>query len=236
MRFFKKIKPKTPDRFPDNVAGDFYVVNGDCLNCGAPGAEAPDLIDHSKIEFGHCYFKKQPNTEEEIERAINSIAVSCISGLRYGGNDEKILKRLYELGEAAQCDCKSIGDYKTLIYHKLIFRFDGSSVELSTLLTAQLIAGQTYLNKHIVNFKSIDDKYFEFVFRWTNGETGNIFRCHSLGEHQFQVEIGVEENGNEISIRGNAMILNDILRADKRISNLIWFDKDNNSYNETELR
>lgn len=58
------------------------------------------------IEYGHCYFKKQSKTEDEIERAINAIAVSCISGLRYGGTDEKILKRLYEIGEGGQ------GDYK----------------------------------------------------------------------------------------------------------------------------
>jgi len=58
------------------------------------------------IEYGHCYFKKQPKTEDEIEKAINTIAVSCISGLRYGGTDEKILKRLYEIGEGGQCDYK----------------------------------------------------------------------------------------------------------------------------------
>lgn len=236
MRFFKKRKPKTPDRFPDNVPGDFYVVNGDCLSCGAPGAEAPDLIDHAKIEFGHCYFIKQPETAAEIERAINAIAVSCTAAIRYGGRDENILKRLYEIGEAAQCDHQPTGKYKTLIWNKLIFQFDGSATELSALMTKQLTDNQGYLNKHIVNFRSAENNYFEFVFRWTNRPTGNIFRCHSLGVHQFRLEIGIEENGHEISIRGNAIVLNAILRADKRISNLTWFDTDNNGYNETELR
>src|SRR5215213_5006329 len=102
MSFFKKSNHTTPDRYPENSQGDFYVENGVCITCGAPEAEAPDLIEHSKIEYGHCYFKKQPETEDEIERAINAIAVSCISGLRYGGTDEKILKRLYEIGEGGQ--------------------------------------------------------------------------------------------------------------------------------------
>lgn len=81
---------------------------GVCTSCGAPEAEAPDLIDHSQADYGHCYFKKQPETEEEIERAINAIAVSCIGGLRYGGTNEKILKQLYEMGEADQCDHKPL--------------------------------------------------------------------------------------------------------------------------------
>ena len=106
MSFFKKSKHKTPDRYSQNAQGDFYVEGGVCITCGAPQAEAPDLIDHSKLDFGHCYFKKQPETEDEIERAINAIAVSCISGLRYGGTDEEIIKRLYAIEAADQCDHK----------------------------------------------------------------------------------------------------------------------------------
>jgi len=236
MSFFKKSNHTTPDRYPENSQGDFYVENGVCITCGAPEAEAPDLIEHSKIEYGHCYFKKQPETEDEIERAINAIAVSCISGLRYGGTDEKILKRLYEIGEGGQCDHKPTGNYKTQICDNVTFLFNGSIQELSELMTTKLIARQTHLNKHIVNFKIANDKYFEFVYRWTNGATGNIFRCHSFDENRFRVEIGIEENGDEISIRGNSMTLNYILYSDKRISNILWVDKDNNTYNETGLR
>lgn len=225
-----------PDRYPENSQGDFYVENGVCITCGAPEAEAPDLIEHSKIEYGHCYFKKQPKTEDEIERAINAIAVSCISGLRYGGTDEKILRRLYEIGEGGQCDHKPIGNYKTLIFDNVNFLFNGSIRELSELMTSQLVAGQTHLNKHIVNLKLSNDKYFEFVYRWTNGATGNIIKCYSSGDNRFRVEIGIEENGHEISIRGNSMILNSIFRVDNRVSEILWVDKDYNTYNETELR
>lgn len=82
------------DRFPENTKGDFYVGNGVCIACGAPEGEVPDLIEHSKLEYGHCYFKKQPQTLDEIERAINAMEVSCIDGLRYGGKDEIILNSL----------------------------------------------------------------------------------------------------------------------------------------------
>jgi hypothetical protein len=235
MNFFKKSKPKTPGRYSENSQGDFYVENAVCTSCGAPQAEAPDLIEHSNFEYGHCYFKKQPETEGEIDQAINAITVSCISGLRYGGTDEKILKRLYEIGEADQCDHKPMGNYKTLIWDNVTFQFNGSIQELSEVVTTQLVLEQTHLNKHIVNFKFVNDSCFEFVCRWTKGSTGNIFRCYLIGDNMFRIEIGIEENGREISIRGSAMDLNSILCLDKRFSKIIWFDKDNNTYNETEL-
>ncbi|MBT2563924.1 ferredoxin [Pedobacter sp. ISL-68] len=114
MEFLKKIfltktKDKDiplPERYPENSIGDFYVENQVCITCGAPEAEAPDLIEHSKLEYGHCYFKKQPTTANELDRAINAMQVSCIEGIRYGGKDKAILKRLYDLGLQAECDYK----------------------------------------------------------------------------------------------------------------------------------
>jgi hypothetical protein len=109
--FFKRrsseIK-RNHERFPENSEGDFYVENQVCITCRAPEAEAPDLINHSKSEYGHCYFKKQPETPEELDRAISAMQVSCISGIRYGGNNELILKRLYELGLENECDNKLV--------------------------------------------------------------------------------------------------------------------------------
>ena len=99
-------KPIIPMRLKDNAEDDFYSVHGACIQCGAPQSVAPDLIDHSETETGHCFFRKQPQTNDEIDRAINAVVVSCISGIRYGGKDEKILNRLYELGYANECDHK----------------------------------------------------------------------------------------------------------------------------------
>jgi len=224
------------NRFYENSQGDFYVVSGVCTSCGAPQAEAPDLIDHSKIEDGHCYFKKQPETDEEIERAINAIAVSCISGLRYGGTNENILKRLYEIGEGEQCDHKPLGNYKTIIWDKVTFRYKGSIKELSELVTTKIVQGETHLNKQIINFKSQNENYFEFIYRWTTGPTGNIFKCYPIADNKFCIEIDIEERGHEISIRGNSMKFNSILCSDKNISEICWFDKEKNTYSGAELR
>ncbi|SFA38548.1 hypothetical protein SAMN04488511_101231 [Pedobacter suwonensis] len=79
--FFGK---RPPERYPENARGDFYVEDQVCTSCGAPEAEAPDLIDHSKIEYGHCYFKKQPQTPDELSRrAISAMQfhVFQVSGM-----------------------------------------------------------------------------------------------------------------------------------------------------------
>lgn len=135
----KEMIPFVKERYPENVNGDFYVENQVCIACGAPEAEAPDLIEHSKLERGHCYFKKQPQTQDEIDRAINAIAVSCISGLRYGGKDEQILKRLYEMGESERCDYKPNGNYKILVWDKVTFVYNGTIKELYDRLTSQIV-------------------------------------------------------------------------------------------------
>jgi hypothetical protein len=236
MYFSDKSKHKFPDRYLENVQGDFYVEDGVCTSCGAPQAEAPDLIDHSKSYYGHCYFKKQPQTDEEIERVINAIAVSCTSGLRYGGTDEKILKRLYEIGEQDQCDHKPIGHYKTIIWNRVTFLYAGSIKKLAKLITTQIVLRHTHLNKRVINFKADKQHSFEFIYRWADGHTGTIFKCYYIGDNKFCVEINIEENGYAISLRGNAMDFNSILCSNQKISAILWLDKDNNTYNETELR
>jgi hypothetical protein len=106
MGIFKNLfrhSPKYRHRHQLNAPGDFYVEKDSCTLCGAPEVEAMGLMGHS--DEG-CYFIRQPETEEEIEQAINAIAVSCVAAVRYGGTDQKIIKRLYEKDLATECDHK----------------------------------------------------------------------------------------------------------------------------------
>lgn len=89
----------TPPRFPLNAPGDFFVEDGMCIACAAPEHEAPELMAHTEHEADgyHCYFRRQPETPEEVEHAIRAVCVSCCEAVRYGGNDPKILGRLEKL-------------------------------------------------------------------------------------------------------------------------------------------
>lgn len=88
-------------RHPLNVIGPFYAEDGGCITCGAPEHEAPTLIASIDEPAGHCYFKRQPETLEEVEQAIRAIEVSCCGALRYDGDDERIRARV---GEALRVD------------------------------------------------------------------------------------------------------------------------------------
>lgn len=104
MSFLKNIfgsTKKSRPRHSLNVPGDFYVEKDGCTLCGAPEVEAHGLMANS--DEG-CYFIRQPQTEEEIEHAINAITVSCVSAVRYGGTDQKIIKKLHDLGSGTECD------------------------------------------------------------------------------------------------------------------------------------
>lgn len=96
---------KKRERTPLNVKGDFYVEKDSCLACMAPEDSAPDLIGYDN-ETG-CYFKKQPETAEELDRAIEAIEVSCIAALRYCGRNPQIivrLRRAKEIDGEERCD------------------------------------------------------------------------------------------------------------------------------------
>jgi hypothetical protein len=89
------------ERYPMNAPGPFYVVNGDCIACEAPQAEAPGLI---AFDCSHCYFRKQPETPEEVTLAIGAMVVSCVRALHYARDDFLILERLKRLGLVHCCD------------------------------------------------------------------------------------------------------------------------------------
>jgi hypothetical protein len=236
MSLFRKSDNKAPDRYPENSQGDFYVQNQACITCGAPEAEAPDLIEHSKLEYGHCYFKKQPKTPDEIERAINAMAVSCISGLRYGGKNEQILKRLYEIGEAGLCDHKPIGNYKMLVWTKVTFRYSETIKELSENLTKQVVFGRSYLENKILHYEANERNYFGFTCRWTDGLTGIIYKCNFNSDKQCKIEIDKEKDGHLNALRSNSIALNIILSKDNKVSELVWYDMDGNTYGPEDIR
>jgi hypothetical protein len=77
--------------YEKNCQGDFIVEDGVCILCCLPETEAPDLMASDDLS---CYFKKQPSSEPEIDRAIEAIKVSCCEAVRYVGTDKKIIRRI----------------------------------------------------------------------------------------------------------------------------------------------
>jgi hypothetical protein len=74
---------------------DFYVDDDCCTSCGVPQAIAPELVGWKSTEpFLGCYWKKQPETAAEFDRAIKILHTQELDCHRYSGSDPAILSRL----------------------------------------------------------------------------------------------------------------------------------------------
>jgi hypothetical protein len=97
------------ERYHLNAPGDFYVVQDECIICCAPEHAAPDLMGFFVDPDGshrrsHCYFKRQPTTNDERRQAIDAIRASCCCALRYAGSDPAVLAALIKAGHREVCD------------------------------------------------------------------------------------------------------------------------------------
>jgi hypothetical protein len=88
-----------------NAEGGFYVLKDTCITCMAPHHEAPELMGMDE-ETG-CYFRRQPQTAEELGHALEAVRVSCVEALRYSGDDPEILERLRAKGCTAESNVLS---------------------------------------------------------------------------------------------------------------------------------
>ena len=79
---------------PMSAPGDFYVEKGQCLACGVPHVVAPDLVGWTGEKIPHCYWKKQPKSPAELERAIAVLEAQELECHRYAGTDPSILERM----------------------------------------------------------------------------------------------------------------------------------------------
>ena len=85
-------------RLEKNAPGEWYTT-GDCMACGAPEAEAPDLFSPLTDEDLETYFARQPTTPEDVISACRAARACCVSAVRYAGRDPAIIEQLGNSGE-----------------------------------------------------------------------------------------------------------------------------------------
>ena len=85
-------------RCREERGGDFYTSCADCLVCDMPHIVAPDLMAYIAHPDGtghsHCVFTRVPQSPEDVERAIDAMCEAETCGIRYGGVDPEILRRI----------------------------------------------------------------------------------------------------------------------------------------------
>lgn len=91
---------------PANVPGDFYVEDGCCTMCEVPFIDAPELfgVVQDPKGYPHCFVKRQPGSEVELDRMVSAIRHAEFKCIRYRGTDRRIHLKLIAIGEHAACD------------------------------------------------------------------------------------------------------------------------------------
>jgi hypothetical protein len=64
------------------------------MSCGVPHVLAPGLMDHTDEKSWHCFWKRQPETQNEFDQAIAVLNAQELGCHRYAGDDPKVLQRL----------------------------------------------------------------------------------------------------------------------------------------------
>lgn len=215
------------DRHPRNSQGPFYVVNGECITCGAPETEAQELMSHD--DRGHCYFVRQPESPEEVEQAIRATWASCCGAVRYGGKNAEIIRKLAVLRSYDSCDEKLFpvpsGEIRSFA------RFDFVPAQPKASVRSRL---KQLLHELESGLTSDYCKSSSFRLWWSKGS----FRLN-WGVPGLRCAIRIQaqhDNGNRwiVSVRDNdtainrfTLALESVLRAQDSIRNIEWFAVEN---------
>ena len=206
------------ERHPLNASGDFYVLNGECISCGAPEYEAHDLMTHTESEYYHCYFMRQPKTPDEMDSAIRATWASCCEAVRYGGKDHSTLVRLAELGLTKQCD-HPLTSVKPVRRNAARFRYSSPDVRAKETISAILSSLSNGLSGDYSRISNTDKTSLRY--HWS----------------EYSIRIAVTQEGdtdyrlvlseNEMGEKGVAGLIDKILQKNSAFQSITWFDRDN---------
>jgi hypothetical protein len=214
------------DRHPRNSAGPFYVEKGQCISCGAPESEAEGLI--SRDDAGHCFFTRQPITEDETNAAIRGVRAACCGAVRYGGGDPQILVRFAELGMSSQCDRQPPAGHSIVVRDWARFEYRAPHGVLSKRQSLRRIIHE--IADSVGKSQGMECSEFRcwfneasFVLRWGNlgTEGGHSVRFRVSHERADQWLLRI--SGNEIAHTSFAIRLDKVLQAKAEFHSLRWF-------------
>ncbi len=229
MRFFNRtieflrriLHRKIPKRDSLNAPGDFYVEDGVCMTCMAPHQEAPQCMGFDESR-NHCFIRKQPSTDEEVDRAIRAVFSSCIGAIRYGGNDSKILRRLGEMGAWDRCDNTLPEPIQEKVRPFATFHYktgdSNSARELLEMLKRFLVRPENDLSTSIEEMAS----GWSFLYRWWRDVEGVTVTVKSVDgkEPRLLLSIGgpTTQAYSSTSIR-----LDDFIKQNAECSSVRWY-------------
>ena len=209
---------------PKNAPGPFYVENECCMFCMAPHAHAPTLMGFDDLDK-HCFVRQQPQTDEEIYRAILAVRSSEFQCLRYRGHDPDILRRLAEIGVGEAC-YYPLPTSEPILRNHVTFAatFTDEALHIATAFRDYILSQNSEYVKFKVTHPKRKGKGVAFAFSW-------------FEDHFYTVNVEREEPQTsrwlvhhspiwEVGSVGVTLMIDDWLRSDTRFSDFRWYASD----------
>jgi hypothetical protein len=222
----------TYPRNPLNAPGPFYVVENECIACGAPEAEAGGLMSHD--DTSQCYFLRQPTSAGEVDAAISATWSSCCGAVRYGGQDQAILTRFAELDMLLSCDFQPDVPTPVIRRDRARFRYSTSPVSLQKSeyprILIDVLAGSITPSKYSVcgNFH-YTRRSAAFTYTWGITASINEGRGHSIRveiENDSAATMLLKLSQNEAAVSGTAGWIDKVLRQNPLVQDIRWFSSE----------
>lgn len=210
---------------PKNAPGPFYVENGCCITCMAPHVEAPILMGFDNLDR-HCFVQQQPQTDEEIYRAIRAVRSAEVQCIRYRGHDPDILRRLVEIGEGDACDHPLPTSATPILRNHVTFAttFAHEAWHVATALSDYILSQNSEYDRFKVTDPKHKGKVVTFAYCWFEDHyyTLNVERGEPLTSRWLVHHSPVWELGSV----GVSLMIDDWLRSDPRFSDVRWYASD----------
>ena len=204
---------------PCNAPGDFYVENGCCITCGVPHAIAPELFAWTDDD-GHCFVRRQPQGDEEVDLTVRALWSSEVSCIRYRGRDPVLLQRIAALGLAECCDVDP-GAVDILIRNRVTFRSDAAAATLCERFRNWL-ARPDETGRMIVRPPS-RWRPLRVIFSWEGAHRRwprfNAVDFASAGEGRLEIRL---KPGRWAAAHGLALMIHGWLSDEAAVSEISW--------------
>jgi hypothetical protein len=217
-----------PKRHPLNVPGPFYVESGCCTACMAPHVQAPDMMGFDEAE-GHCFVQRQPQSKEEVYKAMRAVWSTETDCLRYAGNDQEILRRLVELGGGGLCDTPVPPGLKPTLWNHVTLEANLTESDKSTVRRCVLLARSfssflssenTEYIQHKVTPLLLERDGVSLAFSWFKDNFHRLtFTTGEAGTSRWLVSHSPTERLGSTAV---SLTLDDWLRSDERFHSVRW--------------
>jgi len=208
---------------PLNADGGFYVVDGCCTACDVPRSGAPELFAYD--EDNHCYVKRQPADETELDKAVRITWAAELECVRYRGTNPQTIRRIAEMGRADLCDSRDAQTFSPVFRNHVTFgcptRDDLSTEQLAVEFKQWLIEKESEHSTYKFKAIATAPTCAELTFAWAEDNFHTVTFCLSE-QLQWHVFLDSHEVPGRASI---LMSIYDWLASDSRFTGQKWYSE-----------